>query len=448
MSNGLSFRECRPEDLEICFEIEKASYPADEAASSQGLLYRQTHAKPFFRCAWMLSTNKIIGYICSTRCDTFTEEAMSTHNSSGTLLAIHSVAVAEPYRRQGFATLMMQDYIQNMKAMDHCPKKIVLLAKAYLLGFYVRCGFQVIQPSPIVHGSELWFDLEMDLRPRTAILDAFADPQSLGTGNPAAFVLLNKPCTDLDWMQNVAAEFNLSETAFVWPIGDDAHFAIRYFSPTTEIPLCGHATLASAGALNSFKDITFHARNDVLKTRQLPSTKSGSGLRITMTFPVMPVTSMVSDQSLECIYGLLSKALGISRVQVLFVGLSKGLGDLFIEVTEEALDSIGFAADLSIDVLAETDCYSRGVIICCKCSDEIFDFRSRFFAPKAGINEDPVTGSAHCALASYFSEQQTKTNLVAKQCSSRGGIIECEVKGSFVEITGTVVTSVEGRLDM
>lgn len=372
---------------------------------------------------------------------------MSNHDPEGKLLAIHSVAIAEPYRRKGYATLMLREYIQSVKRVDRCPSKLVLLAKAHLLGFYVRSGFQVVQPSPIVHGAELWFDLEMDLRPKMAILDAFADPLTLGTGNPAAFVRLENECTDAKWMQKVAAEFNLSETAFVWPMNEESHYAIRYFTPTTEVPLCGHATLASAAVLNELKEITFHARNDMLKARQVPFA-SVAGRRITMTFPVMPVVPLESLQDSESVYESVSKALSISRKQVLYTGLAEGLGDLFLEVTEEALNAIGYDSDISTDLLAEIGCYSRGVIVCCESSDDRCDFCSRFFAPKAGIQEDPVTGSAHCALAPYFAEKLQKAKLIAKQCSRRGGVVECDVKASQVEITGTVVICAEGRLDM
>jgi len=158
-------------DMPDCFAIESASYPADEMASLEKLTYRQSHAGDYFQCA--LHENKIIGFVCGTRCDQFEEESMSTHTPTGPYLAIHSVVVQEEYRRQGIATAMLQEYLKTIRkqqggnSMDDPEiKSIVLLAKSNLLGFYVQCGFQVIRPSPIVHGQELWYDLEQKLQPK------------------------------------------------------------------------------------------------------------------------------------------------------------------------------------------------------------------------------------------------------------------------------------------
>lgn len=179
----LSYRSPTPRDISRCFAIESASYPADEAASLEGLQYRQQHAGDYFQLCVMIGENNsdssttdstavetIVGFICSTRCNEFTEESMSTHDPTGKLLAIHSVVVEEPYRKQGIAKAMLQHYVANMKekqkqlqlSSDHPISSMVLLAKAHLLGFYVQCGFQVNRPSPIVHGQELWYELQQD----------------------------------------------------------------------------------------------------------------------------------------------------------------------------------------------------------------------------------------------------------------------------------------------
>lgn len=159
----LLFRPATPEDIPTCYDIEIASYPADEAASRASLEYRQQHATPYFRCAVL--DGDVIGFVCSTRCDDFTEESMSMHSVGGTLLAIHSVVVKEECRREGVATTMLKDYIEAIKDLNDGVEKIVLLAKSHLLGFYVNCGFSVVKPSDIVHGQDLWYDLEMDTRP-------------------------------------------------------------------------------------------------------------------------------------------------------------------------------------------------------------------------------------------------------------------------------------------
>ena len=147
--SNVHFRTCRPTDIPTCYEIESASYPASEAASKSALQYRQHHCSRYFRCAVLDGADDdhdvVIGFVCSTKCHSFRHESMSVHEASGRLLAIHSVVVAEKYRRQGIATLMVKDYIQTILADDEDPpEKFVLLSKAHLLGFYVNCGLQVM----------------------------------------------------------------------------------------------------------------------------------------------------------------------------------------------------------------------------------------------------------------------------------------------------------------
>lgn len=172
VASQVRFQTCRPTDIPACYAIEAASYPAAEAASKSALQYRQHHCSRYFRCAVLnggggggggvvmegeASNNnnnnnnsdrdrdEVIGFVCSTKCHSFRHESMSVHEASGRLLAIHSVVVAEKYRRQGIATLMVKDYIQTILAEDEDPpEKFVLLSKAHLLGFYVNCGLQVM----------------------------------------------------------------------------------------------------------------------------------------------------------------------------------------------------------------------------------------------------------------------------------------------------------------
>lgn len=170
LADEVRFRTCRPTDIPICAELEAASYPASEAASKSSLQYRQHHAARYFRCAVLNNSSTttasaattdpcgggtgkdedphddddtVIGFICSTKCHTFTHESMSVHDSSGRLLAIHSVVVAEPYRRQGIATRMLKDYIVTI-SQDTSVEKMLLLAKENLLPFYLKCGFRVM----------------------------------------------------------------------------------------------------------------------------------------------------------------------------------------------------------------------------------------------------------------------------------------------------------------
>lgn len=170
--NKLSYRPVNIDDISRCYEIESSSYPEDEAASLENLEYRQQNAGEYFMCATKLhsetNSEHIIGYICSTRCNEFTEESMSVHDASGKILAIHSVVVDASYRRQGVASAMMNEYLKQMLALSNLVadtgakgfQRILLLAKSNLLSFYVDCGFMVLRPSPIVHGKDVWYELE------------------------------------------------------------------------------------------------------------------------------------------------------------------------------------------------------------------------------------------------------------------------------------------------
>jgi uncharacterized protein YciI/ribosomal protein S18 acetylase RimI-like enzyme len=207
--DALHFRLAQPDDIPECFAIESASYPSDEMATMQALTYRQAHATEYFLVVEIVlplvasnnqTVNRIIGFCCATRCAEFTEESMSTqHDPTGPLLAIHSVVIQEHYRRRGIASRLLQTYIEHLQALNTqfaltnvttktrtattttmnlvqnddfltttptipaMMESIVLLSKSHLLAFYVNCGFSVLRPSPIIHGKELWYDLERKL---------------------------------------------------------------------------------------------------------------------------------------------------------------------------------------------------------------------------------------------------------------------------------------------
>ena len=508
----IRFANVRPFDIPRCLEIEKASYPPNEAASKSSLQYRQHHAAPYFRCAYLMESvddmgthhvddedQEMIGFICATRCHDFVHESMSTHHSEGPLLAIHSVVVTEEYRRQGVATAMLKDYIEAMRNMpEDGVQKLVLLAKRPLLSFYVDCGFSVIQRSTIVHGEDPWYDLELDLSSHKStgcpysVVDSFANVDVPGSGNPAAVVMLQQ--ADIDpadpelraWMLVVAKEFNISETAFVWKHeehkqGRELHWYIRYFTPKLEVNLCGHATLAAAGILyrtlsvknTNDTSIVFHAKEDVLTT-QLPhgglrSVKKRPATKIAMKFPAKPPKEITDPEDVGAVQKMLWEALKVPADVLLFLGLCD-TGDVLVELTPDAFDSVGYEG-LQYSAFEEWDGYSRGVIICCAtrapeknegddaasagtatslltdADIESLDFLSRFFGPKAGINEDPATGSAHCALGPYYSAKLGKERVIGKQMSERGGIVECRVDDeNAVTIIGIAVQTMTGNM--
>jgi len=274
--------------------------------------------------------------------------------------------------------------------------------------------------------------------------------------------------TDLELEIQHAAEFNLSETAFCWPrnqtqlLSKEVHWNIRYFTPKVEVPLCGHATLASAAVLYQTRDlmkdcmIVFHASEDDLMIKLAEPKESMSSLktRISMEFPAKPPKELTKQEDLAAVRIMLQSAFSC-QLDPLYIGISE-IGDVLVELTPETFKDIGYER-INFKALLEWDGYYRGVIVCCKYSDSAGsgvekegaaspDFLSRFFGPKAGINEDPVTGSAHCVLGPYFSQKLKKTTVLGKQKSERGGVVECLVLNDKVQLTGTAVTSVSGKL--
>ena len=238
-------------------------------------------------------------------------------------------------------------------------------------------------------------------------------------GNPAAVCFLDRERDDR-WMQNVAAEMNLAETAFLLPRGEE--WSLRWFTPTVEVDLCGHATLASAHALweekllARNKEARFQSRSGLL-------TATPDGDLIELNFPVTP------EKKIDPPAGLL-EALG---TKAKYVGQNKF--DYLVE-----LDSEESVRKLKPDHAALRKFGVRGVIATSRSSKPDFDFISRYFAPGAGIDEDPVTGSTHCCLTPYWSEKLGKKELTAFQASSRGGVLRLRLDGDRVRIAGRAVT--------
>lgn len=244
-------------------------------------------------------------------------------------------------------------------------------------------------------------------------------------GNPAAVCLLEQPA-DAGWMQFVGAEMNLSETAFVWRLQDG--FGLRWFTPTIEVDLCGHATLATAhilwqeGWLGEHDTARFHTKSGLLTSQR-------AGGRILLDFPVTPASPA------EAPPGLL-QALGLADGQVYFNGV-----DYLVQMDDEAT-----LRGLKPDFIALKQIKARGVMVTAASSQAQYDFVSRFFGPAAGIEEDPVTGSAHCTLAPFWVERLGKRVLRAYQASARGGELLVELQGERVLLAGNAVTVFRGQL--
>ncbi len=258
-------------------------------------------------------------------------------------------------------------------------------------------------------------------------IDAFADrPYS---GNPAAVCLLEDEA-DAQWMQAVAAEMNLSETAFVRPV--DSDFELRWFTPAVEVDLCGHATLAAAHALWS-EDVVDGGDMIRFRTRSGLLTAAQRGELVELDFPAMrPVAAEFDDLQIR----ELGDVLCVTPLHV-----ARSAFDLLVEVDSER--ELRLARP---DLRRLAEFAPRGVIVTCRSGDRRFDFLSRFFAPAVGVDEDPVTGSAHCCLGPYWSERLGKVEMTAFQASSRGGVVRVSVSGERILLAGRAVTVFRGEL--
>jgi PhzF family phenazine biosynthesis protein len=258
-------------------------------------------------------------------------------------------------------------------------------------------------------------------------VDAFTDRPF--AGNPAAVCVLDGDRDDA-WMAAVAAEMNLSETAFLRR-GKDA-WSLRWFTPTVEVDLCGHATLASAHALweNGFadrgSDLAFDTRSGRLGAR-------ARGDRIALDFPAEPAAEIPRPAALLA-------ALGIPEAR--WTGRNRL--DFLVEAAGEA-DVRALSPDFR--ALAAATRPGRGVIVTARAASDRHDFVSRYFAPDAGIDEDPVTGSAHCALGPFWAERLGKREVTGYQASRRGGTVGVRLaEGGRVELSGRAVTVSRGEL--
>ncbi|QDV84922.1 putative isomerase YddE [Stieleria magnilauensis] len=258
-------------------------------------------------------------------------------------------------------------------------------------------------------------------------VDAFAARPF--SGNPAAICLLESP-RDAEWMQQVAAEMNLSETAFVVPAGPPNEFRLRWFTPAVEVDLCGHATLGAAHTLIEQKRVD-PSRPILFQTRSGCLSCQHDGASIRMDFPATPPSGSVDPATVAN----LEAALGIAVDAV-----AKSKEDVFAVV-----DSEQTLRRVSPDYSRLAEIETRGVILTATSSAPGVDFVSRFFAPRCGINEDPVTGSAHCCLAPYWSERLGRTSLTGYQASPRGGFVHTQVVGDRVQLSGQAVTVMESR---
>ncbi|MBN1178769.1 MAG: PhzF family phenazine biosynthesis protein [Anaerolineae bacterium] len=254
-------------------------------------------------------------------------------------------------------------------------------------------------------------------------VDAFADQPF--AGNPAAVCILPAP-RDATWMQHVAREMNLSETAFLHRQEDG--FDLRWFTPAVEVALCGHATLASAhvlwemGLLAPDEEARFHTASGLL-------TANRRGEEIELNFPATSPQAVDPPPGLADALGVVPEYVGKSRF------------DYLVRVRSESE-----VRGAQPDVARLKEMKVRGVMVTSRSASERYDFVSRFFAPGAGVDEDPVTGSAHCTLGPYWGGVLDKEEMVAYQASARGGELRVRIEGDRVILGGKAVTVLRGEL--
>lgn len=258
---------------------------------------------------------------------------------------------------------------------------------------------------------------------RYYVVDAFAD--EVFKGNPAGICVLDNPIDD-NTMQKIAGENNLSETAFVMKNGSS--YNLRWFTPKSEIDLCGHATLGTSYVISNFIDdgienMTFNTASGILKVKR-------DGDLYEMDFPLR------EPQKIELSHEMISEVIGVNPVEIY---LSR---DLFVVLeTQKQVEELipSFSKMINLEK-------GLGFIVTARGTD--VDFVSRCFGPKLGVNEDPVTGSAHSSLIPFWSKKLNKDAMIARQLSERGGTLYCKIAGDRVKISGKAVLYMMGNINI
>jgi PhzF family phenazine biosynthesis protein len=263
---------------------------------------------------------------------------------------------------------------------------------------------------------------------KTFIVDAFTDTPF--KGNPAGVCMVDSPLSD-QRMLDIAQELNLSETAFLSPLGNRAVYSIRYFSPKVEIPLCGHATLASAKVIFSTQGLS---EVHFLTTQSLELSAQASDGQIVMEFPIYETRSADAPSALLA-------ALGVKAVRN--VAYNEETHILLLELASPD-EVAGLEPDFT--ALLRSHHSINGVLVTAASGSGEYDFHSRYFWPWSGTNEDPVTGGTHTFLAKYWSSRLGKTKMRSFQASKRTGFMDVELKEGKLQIQGQAVIIFEGRL--
>lgn len=255
-------------------------------------------------------------------------------------------------------------------------------------------------------------------------VDAFSNTPF--NGNPAAVCPLTEWLPD-ELMQAIAAENNLAETAFFVPSDAPGVYDLRWFTPSSEVDLCGHATLASAHVL--FQEMAVAGDLITFSSKSGPLMVSRSLQEYTLDFPAVPIQTFTGPDLVST---------WLNGVEGTIEGIAM---DLLVRVKDQET-----VATLTPNLPAIAQIHARGLIVTATASDKGLDFVSRFFAPQLGVPEDPVTGSAHCTLTPYWAERMGKTDFQARQIGPRSGGMKLSLNGDRVCLTGEAITVIKGEL--
>ncbi|CEL97822.1 unnamed protein product [Vitrella brassicaformis CCMP3155] len=501
-AGGFSLRFPNATEATALHELEVASYPEDERVSLAKLQYRLEKA-PGYTIGLYDEMGGLAGFVNGLRCSgrVLTHEVMATHVPDGESAYVSSVVIRREERGKGLARKLFLCYIKLMSLYDPSLQHVLLISKAPLLRFYRSCGFTVEGLSSVELGKDSWFQMSMDLadvRQQASMVlqvDAFTDEAY--SGNSCAVVFTHRN-GDEEWMQSLANEMNLAETSFLERRDaselkadgqrlNGSHdgaslFHLRWFTPATELDLCGHATLGAAHALweeglsPRGQPIHFKTESGILTASrrqwapptppplahtdtQASSSSAAPSEWIELDFPATPPNFYVSLPAPswgEDMMRLLEDGLGVGREA--FVYVNRSIYDAFVEVDSSRVCLLDIKPDFR--VLKHMDAHLRGVIVTSKATPHLVaktgqnvHFFSRFFAPQSGIDEDPVTGSAHCSLAPYWCDKLGQSCLLGYQASARGGCVGVEMGGADpvmgghrVKLMGKAVTVMKGTL--
>lgn len=415
------------------------------------------------------------------------------HYPSGGTVCIHSVVIRADCRRQGLAAFLVQTYIRQVASSVPSCNRFALLSHADKTGLYHRAGFTSVGVSPVSWGSETWIEMVHDVTtrdrtPTNTHVDAFTVEGKHFSGNPAAVVVWPCPIDVLPsaalpiesgyppshWCQSLAAENNLSETAFLVP-RSNGEWSLRWWTPGSEVDLCGHATLASAHVLFESSFVPPAQQSTVFNTRSGKLTATRQGTQIQLEFPVEPPAALPATEA-AAMLALLPSALGLTDAEVAAaattVCLARNRHDAYVELPGDLFQKIkpNFSEINKIE--------ARGLVVTCRGSLPApsagsaadaepalggaaadaagYHFLSRWFGPRVAVNEDPVTGSAHCGLVAYWEARLHGDDAITKaecspwlrahQASGRGGDLWVRRVGQRVLLRGTAETVLQGWL--